>query len=115
MNNKELLLNANEQVSKGNYDGFLDYCTEDIRWDFTGDQFLNGKEEVRAYMKAAYLEPPKVAVDRLIADGDLLVAHGKIELLDTDGTWRGYDYCDIWQIFDGKLASLKAYVVPQNL
>ena len=114
MNNKELLLNANEQISKGNYDGFLDYCTEDTRWEFIGEQTLNGKEEVSAYIKATYLEPPKVAVDQIIAEGDFLVAQGKIEILDTDGTWKTYEYCDVWQVFDGKLASLKAYVVPQD-
>ncbi|WP_114791368.1 nuclear transport factor 2 family protein [Niabella yanshanensis] len=114
MNNKEILLKANEQISKGNYDGFLNYCTEDTRWEFIGEQTLNGKVEIKAYMKAAYLKPPKVAVDQLITEGDFLVAQGTIELLDADGTWKGYDYCDVWQIFDGKLASLKAYVVPRN-
>lgn len=115
MNNKELLLAANEQVSKGNYNGFLDYCSEDTRWEFIGEQTLKGRAEVNAYMKATYLEPPKVAVDQLIAEGDFLVARGKIEILDAEGNWMTYDYCDVWQIFGGKLASLKAYVVPQSL
>ena len=43
MNNKQLLLAANKQISQGNYDGFLDYCTPDTRWEFIGDQTLQGK------------------------------------------------------------------------
>lgn len=114
MNNKQLLLAANKQISKGNYDGFLDYCTPDTRWEFIGDQTLQGKAEVSAYMKAAYLEPPKVSVDHAIEEGDFLVVHGTIELLDAEGNWKGYDYCDIWQLSEDKLASLKAYVVPRG-
>ena len=78
MNNKERLLAANEQISKGKNNGFLDYCGEDTRWEFIGEQTLKGCAEVNAYMKA-YLEPPKVAVYQLIAEGDLLVASGKLK------------------------------------
>lgn len=115
MNNKDILLAANQQISKGNYDGFLDYCAEDTTWNFIGEQLLVGKVEVGAYMKAAYLEPPKVAVDHLIAEGDFLVAYGTIEMVNAEGIWMAYNYCDVWQLSEGKLASLKAYVVPQNL
>jgi len=31
MNNKQLLLAANEQISIGNYEGLLNYCTPDTR------------------------------------------------------------------------------------
>jgi ketosteroid isomerase-like protein len=37
-NNKMLLMKANEAVSKGDYEGFLEYCTEDTKWIFVGDQ-----------------------------------------------------------------------------
>lgn len=112
MSNKDILIAANQQISEGNYDGFLDYCTEDTNWNFIGEQILNGRAEVSAYMKAAYLEPPKVGVDQIIEDGDFLVAHGKIEILNAEGHWVAYDYCDVWQLSEGKLAVLKAYVVP---
>lgn len=113
INNKQILLTANEHISKGNYDGFLDYCTPDTRWEFIGDQILRGKAEVSAYMKAAYLEPPKVSVDQAIEEDNFLVVHGSIDMVDTEGIWKAYDYCDVWQLFEGKLASLKAYVVPR--
>ena len=65
MNNKEILQKANSLITKGDYEGFLSFCTEDTKWTFVGDQILNGKNEVREYMKKAYAEPPKFMVDHI--------------------------------------------------
>ncbi|MDC6390605.1 hypothetical protein PP182_18095 [Maribacter sp. PR1] len=45
--NKIILQKANKAVSKGNYEEFLQYCTDDTKWVFVGDQILNGKGAVR--------------------------------------------------------------------
>lgn len=104
-------MKANAAISKGNYEGFLNYCTDDTRWTFVGEQTLNGKDEVRNYMKKTYLQPPEVTVENLIADGDFLVAHGKITLKDSAGHGIEYLYCDVWRLSGGQLAELKAFVV----
>src|SRR5688572_23509667 len=109
--NKAILTRANAAVAKGDYEGFLAHCTEDTEWTFVGDRTLSGKEAVRQYMKATYIEPPRFRVDRLIAEGDFVTALGDIDVKDETGKVVHSAYCDVWRIRDGKLAELKAFVV----
>ena len=109
--NKAILQNANAAVAKGDYEEFLSHCTEDTEWTFVGDRTLRGKEAVRQYMKATYIEPPRFRVDRLIAEGDFVTALGDIDLRDATGKVVHYAYCDVWLMRDDKLAELRAFVV----
>lgn len=110
-NNKQRLEKANALVANGDHEGFLSYCTEDTEWTFMGDQVLKGKEAVRQYMAKAYKEPPVFKVENLIAEGDYVTAIGKISLKNERGELVHYDYCDVWQFREGKMANLKAFVM----
>ncbi|QXV67678.1 nuclear transport factor 2 family protein [Mucilaginibacter sp. 21P] len=112
MENKNILIKANALVIAGDNEGFLDFCTDDTVWDFVGDRVLNGKEAVRNYMAEAYVEPPVFDTESLIADGDFVVAAGNISLKNSDGNLIKYRYCDIWKFRDGKMAEVRAYVLP---
>ncbi|WP_426278787.1 nuclear transport factor 2 family protein [Chryseobacterium sp. S-02] len=72
MNNTEVLHTANEYVPKGDYEKFLAYCNPATKWVFVGECVLNGKEEVRAYMKEFYIEPPAFDVELAIEDSDFV-------------------------------------------
>lgn len=114
MKNKTILQTANEAVAKGNYEGFLAFCTEDTKWNFVGGQTLEGKEEVRQYMKDTYLEPPKFHIETIIEDGDFVVVVGEISLKNATGSYDHFDYCDYWRFDNGKMAALKAFVVAKK-
>jgi len=109
--NKETLKTANAAISKGDNEGFLALCTEDTKWNFLGDQILEGKEAVREWMKTAYQQPPDFMVENLIAEGDFVTAVGKIKMKDEDGKTILYSYCDVWRFSNGKMAELKAFVI----
>lgn len=111
LNNKEILEKANAFVSAGDNEGFLTFCTDDVQWVFVGDQTISGKEALRKYMAATYAEPPRFGVENLIAEGEFVIATGKISLKNEAGKWTEYDYCDIWKFRDGKIATLKAFVI----
>lgn len=113
-NNKKVLTDANEAVSRGDNEGFLAYCTEDTKWTFVGDRILNGKEAVRAYMTETYMEPPQFEVEQMIAEADFVTAIGKISLKDTDGKNVRYSYCDVWKLRDSKLFELTAFVIEED-
>ena len=51
-------------MSRGDYEGFLAFCTDDTHWEFVGDQTLDGKEAVRRYMAETYTRPPTFDVVR---------------------------------------------------
>lgn len=114
MNNTTILHKANEFVSKGDYESFLTYCTPDTKWVFVGERILNGKEEVRAYMKEFYFEPPVFSVEKAIEDGDFVTVTGDISLKNKNGKYDHYTYCDIWRFEDGKIAELKAFVIEKK-
>ena len=111
LNNKAILEKANAAVSEGNNEGFLSFCTDDTTWTFVGDKTLEGKEAVRQYMAAAYVEPPKFIVETLIAEGEFVTAIGKISMKNENGITIDYSYCDVWRFRDGKMAELKAFVI----
>lgn len=111
LDNKEILLKANALITQGKNEGFLDFCTEDVEWEFVGDKTLIGKEAVRTYMKTAYTEPPKFNVDNLISEGDFVAAIGKISMKNDSGKMTDYSYCDVWRFRDGRMAGLKAFVI----
>ncbi len=112
--NKTILQLANAAITKGDHEGFLSHCTEDVQWIFVGDQTLQGKAAVRQYMKTTYIEPPQFRVDQLIADNEFVIAIGDIAIKDAAGKVTTSAYCDVWRIRDGKLAELKAYVVEMK-
>jgi uncharacterized protein len=111
-NNKQILIKANEAISKGDHEGFLRYCTDDTRWQFVGDQILEGKEPVRKWMLTEYRQPPRFDIKNLIAENDYVTALGQITLIKENGASVEYTYCDVWRFRDGKMAELMAFVVP---
>jgi len=109
--NKTVLLEANAAISKLDFEGFLKFCTDDVKWTMVGEQTIEGKEAVRSWMKKTYVEAPDFDAKRLIAEGDWLAALGEISVKDKDGKVTRSSYCDVWRFRDGKMAELKAYVV----
>lgn len=110
---KATLRTANAAISNGDFEGFLVHCTDDTEWTFVGDRTLKGKDAVRAWMKETYRRPPVFEVHRMIADGDALAALGDITLTDASGKATHHTYCDVWQFRDGRLATLRAFVVEK--
>jgi uncharacterized protein len=109
--NKAILEKGNAAIAEGNNEGLLSFCTDDTEWAFVGDKTLKGKEAVRQYMAATYIEPPKFTVANLIAEGDFVTALGDITLKDEDGTAVHYSYCDVWRFRGDKIVGLTAFVI----
>ena len=112
--NKAVLIQANAAVVKGDIEGFLSHCTDDVEWTFVGEQTLKGKDAVRRYMKETYTEPPQFVVDHLIAEGDFVTALGSITTKNESGKQVDSAYCDVWRVRNGKLAELKAFVIAKR-
>jgi uncharacterized protein (TIGR02246 family) len=110
--NKSVLQRANAAVRAGDNEGFLSFCTDDILWSTVGGETLHGKEAVRAWMGKEYVEPPQFTVRELIAEGDVVAALGDITSKDDSGNPVPNAYCDVWRLRDGKLAELRAFVIP---
>ena len=114
MTNTAILHKANEFVKNGDNESFLAYCTPNTKWVFVGERILNGKEEVRAYMKEFYLEPPVFSVEKAIEEDNFVMVTGEIRLRNKAGKHEYFDYCDIWRFEDGKITELKAFVIEKK-
>ena len=108
---KSSLRQANAAMTRGDIEGFLAYCTDDIQWTTVGESTLDGKEAVRQWMAGAYAEPPVFSVDHLIAEEDFVIALGSIIGTAADGTETRQAYSDVWRFHDGKMAELRAFVI----
>lgn len=114
-NNKSVLEQANAAVTRGDYEGFRSFCTDDTLWTFVGDRVLRGREEVRRWMAEAYSQgPPELTVDHLIAEGEFVTAVGVVTTRGEDGKATSYAYCDVWRFLGGKLAELRAFVIEEG-
>jgi uncharacterized protein (TIGR02246 family) len=109
--NTRTLEQANAAIAAGDHEGFLAHCTDDVVWYLVGGRTLRGKEAVRRYLNATYLEPPRFTVTQLIAEGDFVTAIGDIAVAEATGRVTHSAYCDVWRLRDGKLAELRAFVV----
>lgn len=109
--NKAILQHANAAVRAGDYEGFLSHCTDDVEWTFVGERTLSGKGAERRYTNATYLEPPRLTVAQVIAEGDLVTAIGEIAIKDATGRVALSAYCDVGCLRESKLAELRAFVI----
>lgn len=109
--NKAILQAANAAIVKGDTEGFLAFCTEDVQWTTVGEDTLDGKQAVRDWMATNYVEPPVFTVERLVGDGDFVTALGEIDVKDEGGTPQAHAYCDVWRFRDGLMAELRAFVI----
>ena len=100
-------------MSNRDYEGFLEYCTEDVKWVFGGDSTLQGKSEVLNYMKSECIDLPKFDYEHFIAENDYLTATSNITILSEDGKDKNYFYCDVWKFRKGKMTELYAYVIEK--
>ena len=109
--NKQALEKANAAILRRDFEEFLSFCTEDTTWTFEGDRTLEGKEAVRQWMRATYVEPPNFTVHRMISDDEFVAALGDIMLKDKQGKTVRHSYCDVWRFRAGRMAELRAFVI----
>lgn len=111
MTNNDILQKANAEIDRGNIEGFLAFCADDIVWTSVGEKPIRGKDALRRWMATAYAEPPTFTVTHSIAEGDHLAVLGDIMVKGDDGKAVRNAYCDVWRFRDGQMVELQAFVI----
>lgn len=111
--NKAIVEKVNAAFAENNLEGFLSHCTDDVEWTIVGEKTVKGKDVIRQWMATMDFEPPKFTIDNVIAEGDMVVAHGNMTMKE-DGKAVPYSYCDIYSFQDGKIIALKSFVVKTD-
>ncbi|MGH9941313.1 MAG: nuclear transport factor 2 family protein [Pyrinomonadaceae bacterium] len=113
--NKEIVGKVNATFLEGNFEGFLEFCADDVEWTIVGDRSVKGKDAIRQWMKsmaAENPEPPKfTVVDPVIAEGDFVTARGDMTMKDKNGKAVPYSYCDVYRFRGDKIVELSSFVI----
>lgn len=110
-NVKQIIENINDSFTKGNTEGFLEYCADDVVWRMVGDKSFTGKAAIREFMASTGGDLPDFTIDRVIADGDSAVSYGNMTMKNKDGVPVPYAWCDVYTFRDGRIATLDSYVI----
>jgi len=108
---KEIVEKVNAAFAENDLEGFLAFCAEDVRWTMVGEKTVDGKEAIRQWLASMDIEPPEFTVVALIAEGDLVAAHGDMIMKDEDGKTVPYSYCDFYRFRGDKIVELRSFVI----
>jgi uncharacterized protein len=112
--NKEIVQKVNAAFAANNVEGFLAFCADDVTWTMVGDRTVKGKDEIRKWMASVGgYEAPQFTVDNVIAEGDVVIAHGDMTMKE-DGKVVPYSYCDLYRFRGDKIADLRAFVIKTS-
>lgn len=108
---KKVIERWSECFAQQNWKGMLELFTEDIeRWEVGAPARTHGKS---AFEKEV-LPGPEVArlgmkVDRVIEEGNLVVADGLAHVYKKDGTTVAVQFCDVFEFEGDKIRKITAY------
>jgi ketosteroid isomerase-like protein len=93
----------------------LDLLTDDVAWDLPGFRHLVGKEAFDGEIANPSFEgAPELRIDRLIEEGDSVVAvgEGRATAVGAGDLGFAFAYCDVFTFRGDLIARVESYVVP---
>ena len=108
--NKDIIVEVNDALARNDAETFLRHCADDFSWTMVGEPPVRGKKAVREWLATMPADPPKFSVDALAADGDMVVAQGRMTMKQDTGV-ASYAFCDVWRFRGNQIAELNAFVI----
>lgn len=111
--NKEIVEKANALLAENKTEEFLLLCAEDVEWTILAEtpSEMKGREAIRKFMASSQgSEPPNFTVDKVIAEGEFVVANGEMTMKGKEGETVPYSYCDMYTFREGKIAELRTFI-----
>lgn len=109
MNNEEIFIKANKALAEGNYEEFIEYCAEDIKWINVGGSIFNRKTAILTYISSSY-DGITFTTEDHIAEKDIVIEFGQIVFENIDNE-KESSYCDIWKFKNGLIIQIKSFVI----
>ena len=102
-----------EGFRRSDHEAVLACLTDDVVWDLPGFKHLEGKAAFDDEIEnPAFEGSPALTVDRLVEEGDVVVAVGTGSTTRVGGQSMAFAFCDVFT-FDGPLVRrVESYVVP---
>jgi ketosteroid isomerase-like protein len=111
---KEIVEAYFEGFRNRDHDAILSLLTDDVVWDL-GYQSLSGKDAFDGEIENDVFEGnPELKIDRLVEEGDAVVAIGSGEARFKTGELHRFVFCDVFTFADGTIRRVESYLVPVN-
>ena len=115
--NKRVVLDFYEAGARGDMERCFGLIADDIVWTNIGSTRFSGRYEGKQALMDELLGPLfgslkagiSSDIERLTAEGDIVVAQTSGTAETHDGTPYNNSYCQIMQIRDGKIVAVKEY------
>ena len=102
-----------EGFRRSDHEQILGCLTDDVAWDLPGYRHLTGKDAFDQEIENEdFVGRPTLTVDRLIEEGDAVVAIGSGEANHRSGTVHRFAYCDVFTFAGDKICRVESYLVP---
>jgi ketosteroid isomerase-like protein len=99
-----------EGFRTGDHDLILSLLTDDVTWEMPGFFDLSGKEAFDNEIENdAFEGHPKLTVDRLIEEDDIVVAVGAVEATQKDGGILNAVFSDVFYFEGDKIRRVETY------
>lgn len=115
---EEFIRDFNEAFSKNNLDFILNNMSDDIVWDFVGEKTMNGKDEVREFMKPMNeMRTMEMELLQIISREQSAAANGRMKIQEPSGEIKSFEFADFYE-FEGlkmpKVKKMISYVVANK-
>jgi ketosteroid isomerase-like protein len=98
---------------RSDHETVLACLTDDVAWDLPGYAHLTGKDAFdRAIENEEFVGRPTLAVDRMIEEGDTVVAIGDGEATRKGGELHRFAFSDVFTFAGDKVCRVESYLVP---
>jgi uncharacterized protein len=112
---KEIVEAYFEGFRNSDHDAILSVLTDDVVWDLPGYRHLTGKDAFDGEIENDVFEGnPELKIDRLVEEGDAVVAIGSGEARFKTGELHRFVFCDVFTFTNGTIRRVESYLVPVN-
>jgi ketosteroid isomerase-like protein len=110
--NKRTVENYLEGFRRSDHQAILSCLTDDIEWVLPGMFHIEGKAAFdREIENPAFVGSPEITVTRVMEQGDVVVAEGRVRAAKRDGGMLDAVFCDVFELRDAKIKRLVSYLM----
>jgi ketosteroid isomerase-like protein len=110
---KEAVESYFEGFRRSDHDRILALLTDDVVWDLPGYRHLTGKAAFDQEIENdQFVGSPILRLDRLVEEGDVVVAIGDGEATLATGSVHRFAFCDVFIFEDERIGRVESYLVP---
>lgn len=97
---------------RSDHEQILSCLTDDVEWEIPGVFHARGREAFDKYIENdGFVGSPAITVTRLMEEDDVVVAEGVVRTQRKDGTFLNLAFCDVFEMYGGKIRRLISYLM----